>query len=81
MNIFAGFLLYGMKPRHAPTSDAITSATFPSETSSAMTSIDTALIVDTPQASPSSPSMRLTAFVMPTIHSTVTGMASQLSSQ
>ena len=36
-----------------------------------------ALIVETPQARPSSPSIRLTAFVMPTIHSTVMGIASQ----
>ena len=33
------------------------------------------LIADTPTASPSSPSIRLTAFVQPTIHSTVSGIA------
>ena len=77
MNIFAGFLLYGMKPRHAPTSDAIMTAMPPSETSSAITSIVSALIVETPQARPSRPSIRLTALVMPTIHKTVMGTASQ----
>ena len=81
MNIFAGFLLKGRNPRHAPTSEAITSATSPSDTKSAMTSIEMALMVETPQARPSSPSMRLTAFVMPTIHKTVMGTASQPRSQ
>jgi len=66
-----------MKPTHAPTSDAMMSAVWPSETKSAITSIVTALMVETPLARPSSPSIRLTAFVMPTIHSTVIGMDAQ----
>ena len=81
MNIFAGFLLYGMKPRHAPASAAITMATCCSETRMAMTSIVIALMVETPLARPSSPSMRFTAFVTPTIHSTVTGYFNQPSDQ
>ena len=46
-----------------------------------MTSIEMALMVETPQARPSRPSMRLTAFVIPTIHKTVMGMDSQPRSQ
>ena len=66
-----------MKPMHAPASAATMSATFGSDTSSATTRMVTQLMVDTPTARPSSPSMRLTELVMPTIHSTVSGMASQ----
>ena len=40
-----------------------------------------ALMVDTPQASPSSPSMKLTELVIARIHTTVTGMDSIPSSQ
>lgn len=47
----------------------------------AMTSIVIALMVETPLARPSSPSMRFTAFVTPTIHSTVTGYFIQPSDQ
>ena len=65
-----------MKPMHAPASAATMSATFGSDTSSATTRMVTQLMVDTPTARPSSPSIRLTEFVMPTIHSTVSGMAS-----
>ena len=56
-------------------------ATSPSPTSRAMTSMVMELMVDTPQARPSSPSMRLTALVMATIQMMVTGMDSQPSSQ
>ena len=52
-----------------------------SATVRAMTSRVMELMVDTPQAKPSSPSIRLTALVMPTIHSTEMGMDSQPSSQ
>ena len=41
-----------------------------------MTSRVMELMVDTPTAKPSSPSIRLTALVIATIHSTVTGMDS-----
>ena len=74
MNILAGLKLYGMKPRHAPTSAARITATFGSATNIATTSIVSELIVDTPTASPSSPSIRLTAFVQPTIQRRVSGM-------
>ena len=53
------------------------SAVWPSDTSRAMTSIVSALIVDTPLASPSSPSIRFTELVIPTIHSTVMGTDAQ----
>ena len=66
---------------HAPTSAAIISATSRSLTSRAMTSMVAALMVDTPQASPSSPSMKLTELVIARIHTTVTGMDSIPSSQ
>ena len=66
---------------HAPASAAIITATSRSLTSRAMTSMVAALMVDTPQASPSSPSIRLTALVMATIQITVTGMDSTPSSQ
>ena len=48
-------------------------ATSPSLTSRAMTRVVTELMVDTPQANPSSPSMRLTALVSATIQMMVTG--------
>ena len=56
-------------------------ATSGSATVRAMTSMVMELMVDTPQASPSSPSMRLTALVMPTIQITEMGMDSQPSAQ
>ena len=46
-----------------------------------MTSRVMELMVDTPQASPSSPSIRFTALVMPTIQNTEMGMDSQPSIQ
>ena len=51
-------------------------ATLPSATSSATTNIVTEEMVETPTARPSSPSMRLTELVMPTIQRMVTGTAS-----
>ena len=52
-------------------------ATLPSLTSSATTNMVVEAMVLTPTARPSSPSIRLTLLVMPTIHSMVTGTASQ----
>ena len=52
-------------------------ATGASATRSEMTSSVMELMVDTPHARPSSPSMRLTALVMATIQMTVAGMDSQ----
>ena len=51
-------------------------ATLPSLTTRAITSRVMELMVDTPQARPSRPSIRLTALVMATIHSTEMGMDS-----
>ena len=77
MKIFAGFMLYGMKPRHAPNSAQRMMAMFVSATMSAMTMSAAAEMDDTPTASPSSPSMKLTAFVMATIQMIVMGTDSQ----
>ena len=46
-----------------------------------MTSTVAAEMADTPLARPSSPSIRFTALVIPTIHSTVMGTDSQFSTQ
>ena len=73
MMIFAGFMLYGIKPRQAPKSAARTTATFVSATMSAMTVIDAVEMADTPTARPSSPSIKLTAFVIATIQMIVIG--------
>ena len=56
-----------------PARAAMTMATGASATAREMTSMVRALMVDTPQARPSRPSMRLTALVIATIHSTVAG--------
>ena len=63
-----------MKPRQAPVSAARISDTTGSETNSDTISMVSELIADTPTASPSSPSIRLTALVQATIHSIVSGM-------
>ena len=52
-----------------------------SATVRAMTSMVMELMVDTPQARPSRPSMRFTALVMPTIQKTEMGMDQMPSSQ
>ena len=49
-------------------------ATFGSVSMMAMTSSENEAMVETPTASPSSPSIRFTEFVMITIQMTVTGM-------
>ena len=64
-----------------PASAAAINATLGSATLRAMTSMVMELMVDTPQARPSSPSMRLTALVTATIQMMVTGMDSQPSCQ
>ena len=73
MKILAGFRLKGIKPRQAPVRAARIRATFGSDTKRATTSMVRELMADTPTASPSSPSIRFTALVQPTIHSTVSG--------
>ncbi len=60
----------------APARAAMRMATWASATVRAMTSMVMELMVDTPQARPSSPSIRLTALVMATIQSTEMGMDS-----
>ena len=77
MKIFAGFILYGMKPRQAPKSAQRMMTMLTSLTMSAITIKDAVEMADTPTASPSRPSMKLTAFVMATIQMIVTGMDSQ----
>ena len=59
---------------HAPARAASMTATLPSDTTSAITSIVTVAIVETPTARPSRPSIRFTEFVTATIQITVIGM-------
>ena len=73
INIFAGLRLYGRKPMQEPASAAVMMATLISATTSAIMSIVKDEMVEMPAASPSRPSIRLTEFVMATIHSTVSG--------
>ena len=77
MKIFAGLKLYGIKPRHAPNSAQRMIAILTSATISAITISDAVEMADTPTASPSSPSMKLTAFVIATIQMIVIGTESQ----
>ena len=77
MKIFAGFMLYGIKPRHAPKSAQRMTAILTSFTISATTIRDAVEMADTPTARPSRPSIKLTALVMATIQMIVTGMESQ----
>ena len=77
MKIFAGFMLYGIKPRHAPKSAQRMMAMLTSFTMSATTIKDAVEMADTPTASPSRPSIKLTALVIATIQMMVTGMDSQ----
>ena len=70
-----------MKPTQAPTSAAMTMATWLSAAIRAMTSMVVAEMAETPLARPSSPSIRFTALVMPTIHSTVMGTDNPPSTQ
>ena len=75
MKIFAGLRLYGIKPMQAPVRAAIVMAIAILSVKSATASMVIAAIDDTPTARPSRPSIRLTAFVMPTIQMIVTGTA------
>ena len=67
-----------MKPTQAPITAARISETVGSATYSDTTSMVRLLMVETPTARPSSPSIRLTALVQATIHSMVTGIESQV---
>ena len=72
----AGFRLYGMNPTQAPASAARMTAISVSPINSATASIVIEAMDETPTARPSRPSIRLTAFVMATIHRIVIGMDS-----
>ena len=75
MKILAGLRLYGIKPMHAPASAAIVMAIGMLPVSNATASMVIAAMDETPTASPSRPSIRFTAFVMPTIQIIVAGTA------
>ena len=77
MKIRAGKKLWRRKPRHAPatTADRIAASTLPSE--SASTANAPPAIAHTPDASPSSPSRKLTMFMTATIQTTVSGTPTQ----
>ena len=75
MKIFAGLELKGKKPRHAPTTTAVSMAEATSPFSSMTSSSEIEQMADTPQARPSRPSIKLMALVRPTIHTTVIGIA------
>ena len=64
-------MLYGMKPRQAPTIMAVISAACTSPAISVTKSSEMEQMIETPQAKPSSPSMRLRALVSATIQMTV----------
>ena len=70
----AGLKLYGRNPSAEPASAIITSATSGLVCSTEMTKSTRLEIVATPASRPSSPSMKLIAFIMPTYHTSVSGM-------
>ena len=76
MKMRAGLALNGRKPRQAAAISAVIRqcATLLSDSSMVRQS-EIELMAETPQASPSSPSMKLTALVSPTIQKTVIGIA------
>ena len=76
MKMRAGLALNGRKPRQAAARIAVIrqcAALLPE--SSIVRHSEIELMAETPQASPSSPSMKLTALVSPTIQKTVIGIA------
>ena len=73
MNILAGFKLYGKNPTNAPISDVIKIIETTGDPLNANTiSIETHEIIEIPDDRPSSPSIKLIAFVIPTIQPIVT---------
>ncbi len=76
MKMRAGFQLWNKKPNTAPPVAAERSATFHAPPMHATMKLVSAAKSTTPAASPSSPSMRLTAFITPTNHKMVTGKPS-----
>ena len=77
MNTRAGWKLYGRKPSSEPASRAHSTATtgWTGATTSEMTPSVVTAISEMPASRPSSPSMKLTLLIMPTIHSVVTATA------
>ena len=74
IKIFAGLKLYGKNPNPAPARAAAIIATLRFLETIVSDKSVTDAIDETPTASPSRPSIRLTAFVTPTIHMTVSGI-------
>ena len=73
INVFAGFKLYGKNPTNAPISDVIKIIETTGDPLNANTiSIETHEIIDIPDDNPSNPSIKLIAFVIPTIQPIVT---------
>ncbi|MNV39588.1 hypothetical protein D3C71_1311730 [compost metagenome] len=81
IKILAGWKLKNRKPTMLPSRSRQISATMTFPIKKAIVAIVAIAIPDTPAASPSNPSIRLTAFVTPTIQKIVSGMAIQLSSE
>ena len=71
INIFAGLKLNGKNPKHEPISAIPKIAIEYSPTLIDINTSDIDIIADTPAANPSRPSIKFTAFVMNTIHITV----------
>ena len=78
--ILAGRKFQRRKPSRLPTRATLTASTPRWPRNEALTATATVVISAIPAASPSSPSMRFTALVMPTIHSTVMGRESRSNS-
>ena len=69
INVFAGAKLNGKNPTNAPASAVISNiATIGESFNTNMTNNEIADITDIPQDNPSKPSIKLIAFVTPTIH-------------
>ncbi len=75
--ILAGLKLYGRKPSTPPTSAARISASSGCPWVRLMTSSDMPEIAVSPESRPSSPSMKLIAFIIPTYQISVSGIGSQ----
>lgn len=74
MKIFAGLKLKGKNPRHAPATRAQIRLTSYLPILYVMKNMEMAHIIETPDANPSSPSIKLIVFVIPQTQKIVTGM-------
>ncbi|MNP19343.1 hypothetical protein D3C76_1118650 [compost metagenome] len=81
IKILAGWKLKYRKPKMLPSSNRHSNTTIVFPIMKAITAIVPIAIADTPAASPSKPSIKLMAFVTPTIHKIVKGIAIQLSTE